>query len=82
MNQEIEQNGTNVKGKVTQLDISNGLSWLNLKGYYPMNANTADDASGNNIDGVKKNTTSLELQNAPLRYTRKASGSWTDTTAS
>ena len=82
MNQEIEQNGTNVKGKVTQLDISNGLSWLNLKGYYPMNANTADDASGNNIDGVKKNTTTLELQNAPLPYTTKANGSWTDTTAS
>ncbi len=81
LNQEIEQNGTNVKGKITQLDISNSLSWLNLKGYYPMNANTADDASGNNIHGVKKNISTLELQNAPLPYATKVNGNWTDTTA-
>ena len=81
LNQEIEQNGTNVKGKITQLDISNSLSWLNLKGYYPMNANTADDASGNNIHGVKQNISTLELQNAPLPYTTKVNGNWTDSTA-
>tara|TARA_R110000868_G_scaffold83058_6_gene234733 strand:+ start:33626 stop:36289 length:2664 start_codon:yes stop_codon:yes gene_type:complete len=68
MNQEIEQNGAIIKGKVTQLDISSGLAWSNLIGYYPMNDNLATDKSGHNLNGVGKNINSMQTQSAPLPY--------------
>jgi hypothetical protein len=80
MNQEIEQNGTSVKGTVIPIDISGGLLWSDLKGYYPMDDNTTDDKSGNANYGNKKNINSIQEQTAPLPYTTKASGNWTDTT--
>ena len=36
MNQQIEQNGSDVKGSVIPLNISGGLLWSNLLGYYPL----------------------------------------------
>ncbi|MFA5298756.1 MAG: LamG domain-containing protein, partial [Lutibacter sp.] len=78
MNQEIEMNGTAVKGKIVPLDISGGLLWENLVGYYPMNDDTANDESGNTtkIIGAPKNITSSQPQTAPLPYVSDANGTW------
>lgn len=78
MNQEIEINGIAVKGKVIPLNISGGLLWENLVGYYPMNDDTANDESGNSIKiiGTPKNITSSQQQNAPLPYVSIANGTW------
>lgn len=81
MNQEIEQNGTAVQGKIISNTISEDLLWTDLKGYYPMADNSAADHSGNSIDGSPYNTTTEQLQNAPLPFTSKADGEWGDTSA-
>ena len=78
MNQEIQQNGTAVSGKVIPKDISDGLLWANLQGYYDMNDNTANDKSGHERNGTSKNMTTIEEQTAPLPYTTKADGTWSD----
>ena len=82
MNQEIAQNGTNVKGKIIPLNISGGLLWANLKGYYPMNDYTASDKSGNSINGSPKNIITNELETAPLPYTTIRDGNWEDSSVS
>ncbi|MBK5209978.1 MAG: T9SS type A sorting domain-containing protein [Flavobacteriaceae bacterium] len=78
MNQEIEINGTAVKGKSIPLNISGGLLWENLTGYYPMNDDTANDESGNAIKiiGSPKNITSSQPQTAPLPYVSDTNGTW------
>jgi hypothetical protein len=78
MNQEIQINGTAVKGKAIPLDISNGLLWENLVGYYPMNDDTSNDESGNviKIIGSPKNITSSQPKTAPLPYISVADGAW------
>lgn len=78
MNQEIEINGTAVRGKVIPLNISGGLLWENLVGYYPMNDDTANDKSGNAIKiiGSPKNMTTSQLQTAPLPYVSYTNGTW------
>lgn len=43
--------------------------------------NSAADHSGNSIDGSPYNTTTEQLQNAPLPFTSKADGEWGDTSA-
>ena len=82
MNQEIQMNGADVKGKAIPLNISNGLLWENLVGYYPMNDDTANDESGNviKIIGSPKNTTSSQPKTAPLPYVSTDNGTW-DTNA-
>ncbi len=82
MNQEIERNGTEVRGKVISKHVSGGLLWANLKGYYTMTNNSADDSSSNSINGSPMNSTTEELQNAPLPYTTKADGTWSDVSES
>ena len=81
MNQEIEQNGVNVKGKVIPLDISGGLTWANLEGYYPMLNDMIQDQSSNSKHGTPKNITTIELQTAPLPYVSVRNGEWGDVTA-
>ncbi|MBX9808370.1 MAG: T9SS type A sorting domain-containing protein [Flavobacteriaceae bacterium] len=76
MNQEIIRNGTAVKGKVIPLNITGGLLWNNLVGYYDMNTNDAKDKSGNAKDGLPKNIATRELQTAPLPYESVADGTW------
>ena len=78
MNQEIQINGTAVKGKTIPLDISNGLLWENLAGYYPMNDDTSNDESGNviKIIGSPKNITSSQPKTAPLPYISVTDGAW------
>ncbi|MDO9593895.1 MAG: LamG-like jellyroll fold domain-containing protein [Lutibacter sp.] len=80
MNQEIQLNAVTLKvrGKTIPKDISGvGLTWANLKGYYPMNDNTANDKSNNGTKhGSPKNMTTFQPQTAPLPYKSLASGPW------
>jgi len=78
MNQEIEQNGVYVKGKIIPLNISGGLSWNDLLGYYPMTNDNANDKSSNSKNGTPINITTVELQTAPLPYTTIRKGTWSD----
>ncbi len=78
MNQHIQQNATNVKGTETKLDISGGLLWANLKGYYPLDSNTATDNSINNINGIPQNITTSQIITAPLPYKTIVDGYWDD----
>ncbi len=81
MNQEIEQNGTAIRGKIISNEISGDLLWANLKGYYTMLDNSAVDQSSNTVDGSPQNTTTEQLQTAPMPYISKADGEWSDTSA-
>ncbi|WP_223549140.1 LamG-like jellyroll fold domain-containing protein [Aestuariivivens sp. NBU2969] len=82
MNQEIEQDGVAIKGKIIPLKISGGLLWNNLEGYYNMNANDATDKSSYARNGSPENMTTKQEQTAPLPYTTKANGNWLDKTTS
>ncbi len=81
MNQEIENNGGNVKGSTIPLDINN-LSWTNLDGYYQMNQST-DIVSGNlqpicgATQGRLRNSDTYQAETAPLPYTSGKDGNWT-----
>ncbi|WP_027124840.1 PKD-like domain-containing protein [Gelidibacter mesophilus] len=75
MNQEIESNGTAVRGSELQLNIA-GLDWSDLAGYYQMNQGTSDvtagqlaDNSGLSNAGTLTNMVSNQLESAPLPYT-------------
>jgi hypothetical protein len=77
MNQRIIQYGLAVKGKTIPLDISGGLLWTNLIGYYPMSDGyTANDKSGNAVNGFPKNITTNQPNTAPLPYKSNAPGLW------
>jgi|GEM_PF-685327 hypothetical protein len=83
MNQEIESNGTAVRGSVLGLDVA-GLSWTDLAGYYQMNQGTADisagqlaDNSGTGHVGTLTNMVSNQLETAPLPYVSLGDGNWT-----
>ena len=81
MNQHIEENTPNVQGSITKLNISNGLMWSNLRGYYPLDSNTAFDSSNYNIEGVPQNITSSQVVTAPLPYETDGDSDWdTNTT--
>lgn len=79
MNQRIIQNTTAIKGNTIPLDITGGLLWSNLKGYYPMSVGlNANDQSGNavKISGTPKNITTNQPNTAPLPYKSKLGGDW------
>ncbi|MEW4925482.1 LamG-like jellyroll fold domain-containing protein [Algibacter sp. 2305UL17-15] len=82
MNQELQNNLGAVQGSVLGIDISGGLSWDNLTGYYQMNTGKIEDQSKSSISGFPKNINTIQTQTAPLPYTTKADGNWTDTTES
>jgi hypothetical protein len=80
MNQEIQQNGTAVQGKILLTDIF-GLNWANLLGYYPLNTIVAGDLideSSNTVNGRIRNILTAQPQTAPLPYTTTRDGEWTD----
>lgn len=79
MNQHIEQNSSNVIGQSIPLDISGGLLWSNLLGYYPLDSNTTFDSSGYNIEGVPHNMYLYQKTTAPLPYETDGDGSWDST---
>ena len=76
MNQQIEQNGSDVKGLVIPLNISGGLLWSNLLGYYPLDSNTAFDSSSYNIEGIPYNMSSTQSSTAPIPYETNDDSSW------
>lgn len=76
MNQQIEQDGTDVKGSMVPLDISGGLLWSNLLGYYALNSNTAFDSSSYGIQGTPIDITASQVVTAPLPYETDGDSSW------
>ena len=86
MNQEIEVSGINeVSGVVIPLEISGGLQWNNLIGYYQMNdgtqANIAngriqDIATSSPVDGKLNNMTSVQTESAPIPYISVNNTNW------
>ena len=80
MNQHITQNGTAVIGTVIPLNISGGLLWSNLLGYYPLDSNTAFDSSSNGIDGTPHDITFSQVVSAPLPYETGNDTSWDTST--
>ena len=86
MNQEIEVSGIDaVSGVVIPIEISGGLQWNNLIGYYQMNdgtqANIAngriqDIATSSPIDGKLNNMTSVQTESAPIPYISANNTNW------
>jgi hypothetical protein len=86
MNQEIEIDGTGIKGSiipetVSRNDIS-GLNWNNdLEAYFNMNTYIGthlNDASGNGHRGslIQPDSFSINEQTAPLPYVSTSDGNW------
>lgn len=80
MNQQIEQNSTTVKGAIIPLNISGGLLWSNLLGYYPLNSNTAFDSSSYVIDGIPININTSQSTTAPIPYETDGDSAWDTST--
>ncbi|WP_299555822.1 LamG-like jellyroll fold domain-containing protein [Seonamhaeicola sp.] len=81
INQEIENNGGNVRGTVIPKDIE-GLLWSDLELYYKMgiiDTGYTPDSSGSNVNGHLNNMRTFQEYTAPLPYVTTAScnGSWT-----
>ncbi|WP_413999163.1 LamG-like jellyroll fold domain-containing protein [Flavobacterium sp. W1B] len=80
MNQEINSNGTQVRGVIIPIDV-NGLTWSNLKGYYRMNdisCGYLKPFGGVGVDGRLKNITTTQSKTAPLPYVTIRDGNWKD----
>ena len=81
MNQEIESNGTHVKGSIIPVDISD-LLWSNLDGYYQMdqindiNNGYLLDKSTSVVNGKLNNIYSPQQDTAPLPYVSAIGGDW------
>ncbi len=83
MNQEIQANGTNVRGVVVPLNIA-GLQWSNLRGYYQMATGpqavlaggTINDVSGNGTSGKMINMTTVQQETAPIPYIANSAAVW------
>ncbi len=80
MNQHIQENATIVQGSSTKMNISGGLLWNNLLGYYPLDSNTAFDSSSYGIDGIPYNMDSSQITTAPLPYETDGDSSWDTST--
>ncbi|WP_292900798.1 LamG-like jellyroll fold domain-containing protein [Nonlabens sp.] len=86
MNQEIEIDGTGIKGAVIPETVSrndiSGLNWNNdLEAYFNMNTYIGthlNDASGNGHRGglIQPDNFSINEQTAPLPYVSAADGNW------
>lgn len=76
MNQHIEQSGTDIIGLTVPLDISGGLLWSNLLGYYPLDSNTAFDSSSYGVDGIPINITLSQAVTAPMPYETDGDSAW------
>ncbi|WP_046743271.1 GEVED domain-containing protein [Kordia zhangzhouensis] len=85
VHQEIEQNGSNVRGKTIPKDIEDFTSganvlWSSLVTYYDMSSikgNRLEDMTGNGNYSFMKNMSTIEPQTAPMPYTTIADGNWT-----
>lgn len=82
VNQEIENNGGNVRGTVIPNDIE-GLQWSDLILYYKMDILDSGQTSDNSLSGVNGNLHGMRTYQdytAPLPYVTKSggSGNWSD----
>ncbi|MBF8150567.1 T9SS type A sorting domain-containing protein [Winogradskyella sp. F6397] len=79
MNQEIENNG-GVIGSVTGQQVTTGLNWSDLDGYYQMNQGTHISLGFLNANvgtnGQLMNMTTSQAETAPLPYISRANGNW------
>ena len=81
MNQEIENDGGNVIGRITGPMVATGLNWSNLIAYYRMNRSS--DITGGNlianagVNGVLRNMTAPQPESAPVPYVSQNDGDWT-----
>jgi hypothetical protein len=78
--QEIEVNGTGIRGLAIPKDIV-GVPSSSLKLYYkmdPIELGRVIDQSSFGRDGTLNNITTIEEQNAPMPYVAYISGDWTD----
>jgi hypothetical protein len=94
MNQEIDELGADVGGvqiptKIYGPDNDNNgtedniLQWSNLDAYYHMNIICGDlTPYKKGVNGRLRNITTGQQQTAPIPYTTKVNGNWTDTSAS
>ncbi|WP_299103244.1 LamG-like jellyroll fold domain-containing protein [uncultured Winogradskyella sp.] len=85
MNQEIEADGPNVKGVEIPLDISGGLQWNNLIGYYQMgtgsqsvvaNGYIEDISTTSATQGKLNNMTTIQAETAPIPYVSGSNNVW------
>jgi len=82
MNQKIIESGTGgVIGEIVPIEV-NGLSWVDLAGYYHMDISCGQimPAVGT-ISGRLRNIFTNQLLTAPLPYTTIRDGNWNDRTA-
>ena len=82
MNQEIEDNGGNVIGRIVPMNVPN-LTWANLDGYFRMNqpGDIVDGyvvANAGTRDGQMRNITTWQAETAPIPYTTDEPGDWND----
>lgn len=78
--QEIEVNGSGIRGLVIPKDII-GVPSSSLKLYYkmdPIELGRVIDQSSFGRDGILNNITTVEEQNAPMPYVASTSGNWSD----
>jgi len=76
INQEIEDNGGNVRGVVLNRDIP-GLLWSDLELYYKMeivNTGVTPDASLSSVNGGLNNMRTYQERTAPMPYVTKSGG--------
>ncbi|MEM6720751.1 MAG: GEVED domain-containing protein [Bacteroidota bacterium] len=86
VHQEIEQNGSNVRGSVIPKDIEDFTSganvpWSSLVAYYDMSSitgNRIQDLTGGGTTMFMKNMSTIAPQTAPMPYVSVADGNWTD----
>jgi hypothetical protein len=92
MNQQINSNGTAVRGEIIPIDINGPdanldgtddqpLLWSDLSGYYRMNQITCgylNPFGGKGVEGKLRNITSSQDETAPLPYISIRDGNWMD----
>ncbi|MFC0604488.1 LamG-like jellyroll fold domain-containing protein [Winogradskyella pulchriflava] len=85
MNQEIEANGANVRGVVVPIDITGGLQWNSLIGYYQMltgsqttvaDGNLYDISTVSPVIGKLSKMTAEQIETAPIPYITNTNGAW------
>ncbi|GIZ10241.1 HYR domain-containing protein [Flavobacterium sp. UMI-01] len=80
MNQEVNSNGTLVRGTIIPIDVY-GLTWANLNGYYRMNDISCGylrPFANKGVDGRLYNINTSQQETAPLPYTTIRNGNWKD----
>ncbi|EPR73534.1 hypothetical protein ADIWIN_1564 [Winogradskyella psychrotolerans RS-3] len=85
MNQEISNDSGKVRGKELPISVTKNeikrIPWTDLAAYYPMShftyRNTVD-ASGNNNNGYLKHILTADYETAPIPYTSKQDGYWSN----